>query len=223
MIFKFLINLCLIYFLKVNLLFANFVYDKNNITITNFELNDYMQLYIDNYQTKLNKNEAIKNIVLQKKTIKFLSLNNSDYLNKIDFEIRDQFGGKIFENYIERDFLRFLKIRNEFINQYFLNEFDIEDLKVALSSFKELKLPISINNCLTIERLEELKNNEYFINNFYMNLKNQTQNFSAIINNVPYEVCLSSNSFNQIELSIIDYIEKNTEKNFKSFIYGKRN
>lgn len=223
MIFKFLINLCLIYFLKVNLLFANFVYDKNNITITNFELNDYMQLYIDNYQTKLNKNEAIKNIVLQKKTIKFLSINNSDYLNKIDFEIRDQFGGKIFENYIERDFLRFLKIRNEFINQYFLNEFDIEDLKVALSSFKELKLPISINNCLTIERLEELKNNEYFINNFYMNLKNQTQNFSAIINNVPYEVCLSSNSFNQIELSIINYIEKNTEKNFKSFIYGKRN
>lgn len=223
MIFKFLINLCLIYFLKVNLLFANFVYDKNNITITNFELNDYMQLYIDNYQTKLNKNEAIKNIVLQKKTIIFLSINNSDYLNKIDFEIRDQFGGKIFENYIERDFLRFLKIRNEFINQYFLNEFDIEDLKVALSSFKELKLPISINNCLTIERLEELKNNEYFINNFYMNLKNQTQNFSAIINNVPYEVCLSSNSFNQIELSIIDYIEKNTEKNFKSFIYGKRN
>ena len=84
--FKFLINLCLIYFLKVNLLFANFVYDKNNITITNFELNDYMQLYIDNYQTKLNKNEAIKNIVLQKKTIKFLSINNSDYLNKIDFE-----------------------------------------------------------------------------------------------------------------------------------------
>ena len=221
--FKFLINLCLIYFLKVNLLFANFVYDKNNITITNFELNDYMQLYIDNYQTKLSKNEAIKNIVLQKKTIKFLSINNSDYLNKIDFEIRDQFGGKIFENYIERDFLRFLKIRNEFINQYFLNEFDIEDLKVALSSFKELKLPISINNCLTIERLEELKNNEYFINNFYMNLKNQTQNFAAIINNVPYEVCLSSNSFNQIESSIIDYIEKNTEKNFKSFIYGKRN
>ena len=75
-----------------------------------------------------------------------------------------EFGKEIFNNQFLKNFLRFQKIRNEFISEYFQNKFNIEDLKIIFSSNFEmnLKLPISKNNCLTIEKLHELNEDKYF-------------------------------------------------------------
>ena len=70
---------------------------------------------------------------------------------------------------IIKDFLRFQKIRNEFISDYFQNNFNIEDLKIIFSSMNELKLPLSKNNCLTIEKFKNLMKINIFLINFYEN------------------------------------------------------
>ena len=50
---------------------------------------------------------------------------------------------------IVRDFIRYYKIKNEFIYEFY-DKFNIEDLKNIFNSFEKIELPISKNNCLTI-------------------------------------------------------------------------
>ena len=73
--------------------------------------------------------------------------------------------------------LRFQKIRNEFITDYFKNKFYVEDLEILFSSLTDLKLPIGKNKCLTIERMHSVNLDKRFILNFYENLKNNEKNF----------------------------------------------
>ena len=60
------------YFLNT---FSNIIYDKNEISVTDFEVNSYIKLYEENYGSALEINKAIKDLVLIK-TIKFLFINN---------------------------------------------------------------------------------------------------------------------------------------------------
>ena len=54
------------------------------------------------------------------------------------------------------NFIRFQKIRNEFITEYFQNNFNLKELEVIFYNLNNLKIPISKNNCLTVERLYEV-------------------------------------------------------------------
>ena len=49
---------------------------------------------------------------------------------------------------IVRDFIRYYKIKNEFIYEFYDKRFNIEDLKNIFNSFEKIELPISKNNCL---------------------------------------------------------------------------
>ena len=86
------------------------------------------------------------------------------------------------------NFIRFQKIRNEFISEYFKNSFDIEDLEIIFSNFNNLQIPISKNKCLTIERMHSVNLDKRLILNFYENLKNNEKNFKTKIDNVFYDV-----------------------------------
>ena len=120
-------------------------------------------------------------------------------------------------------FIRFQKIRNEFITEYFNNGFDIKDLKNIFSNFGNLRIPISKNNCLTIEKLHDVRNDEQFVKNFFVNLKKNQQNFEIVIDNETYNTCINEKLFSNLEKEIIKYIQNKTEKNFNEFIYGKAN
>ena len=124
---------------------------------------------------------------------------------------------------MNRDFLRFLKIRNEFISEYFSNKFNYDDFKIILLSIKELKVPISKNGCLTIDRIENLKDNLKFQNYLYENIINNSKVFELELeleNNI-YDVCINSTLYKKIEELIIRYIENKTENDFNKFIYNK--
>ena len=73
MVYKLLI---LIFFLGIKIGYTNVIYDKNEIVITEIELNNYKELYKNNFGTDISNNIAIKNIVLIMKTIRFLKINN---------------------------------------------------------------------------------------------------------------------------------------------------
>ena len=68
---------------------AKILYDKSGIIITDLDLNNYINLSTQLDQIKLDKNKAIKNLVLQKKIIKnkinikvYFLLNSSIVSNK---------------------------------------------------------------------------------------------------------------------------------------------
>ena len=171
---------------------AKILYDKSGIIITDLDLNNYINLSSQLDQIKLDKNKAIKNLVLQKKIIKDLELNNIQYLATIDQQILMEFGQDNFNNIFIRDFIRFKKFKDEFIFEYYNNNLDFIKFKNILESLAELKLPISNNKCLTILDFIDLKNNISFQENYYKNLKNKTADYEVMINNQLFQVCIKN-------------------------------
>ena len=220
MVYKLLI---LIFFLGIEIGYTNVIYDKNEIIITEIELNNYKELYKNNFGTDISNNIAIKNIVLIMKTISFLEINNPDFISILDQNIKLEYGDKIFNNKELLNFIRFQKVKNEFISEYFLNIFSIKDLEIIFTNFDSLKLPLSKNNCLTIEKLYDVSNDKNFIESFFKNFKKKNLKITTSINEELYEVCMNDKSFNFIESEIIKFIETKTKDDFDKFIYRKNN
>ena len=215
--------LLFVFLLTIKIGYSNIIYDKNNILITDIEMKNYLNLYENNFGTSISKNEAIKKIVIIKNTINFLQNNNPNYLSNLDILIEKEYTKKIFNDQVSLYFIRFQKIRNEFISEYFTNNFDIKDLKNIFSNFDNLRIPISKNDCLTIEKLHDLRNDDQFVKSFFENLKNNQQNFEIAIDNEIYNACINAKLFSNLEKEIIKFIQNKTEKDFNEFIYGKAN
>ena len=207
--------------LTFNKAFSNIIYYKNDISITDIELNRFLNLNETNYGNKVTMNKAIKEIVLMKKTVKYLLKNNPEFMLVIDQRIIQDFGEKIINDQFLNNYLRFQKIRNEFISDYFINDFNFENLKLIYSSLPELKMPLSKNNCLTIEKLHKVNNDEIFLLSFFENFKKNKKNFKTTIDNIHYDVCINEKLFIQIESVVINYIRDKTQKEFDEFIYRK--
>ena len=213
----------LIFIFISNISYSNIIYDKNGISITNNDLENYLNLYENNNQIRISKNKAIKNIVLMKQTINFLLIKNPEFMTILDQNIEIEFGNNILNEKILLNYVRFQKIRNEFIFEYFQNNFDIQDFEIIISNLDNLKIPISKNKCLTIEKLHNFKNDQNFSKNLYNSLKNRKKEFEILINNQLYDVCISDQLFNNIDNIIIKFIENKTEDDFNKFIYEKIN
>ena len=223
MVFKIIKSTLILFFIitKIN---ANIVYDKNNLVVTSIELEDFQELYYETYNEILSKNQAIKEIVLIKKIIEKVSVSNPNAIKKIDKSLELNFKEKFINQIkIKKDFFRFLSIKNEFISNYFQNSFRVKDLKNIFTNNKELVLPISNNNCLKIIELKDLKNDNFFIESFLLNLKENTRTFKTKINDQIFDVCINNNEFKKIETGIISYIEDKTKSEFNSFVYSKLN
>ena len=215
--------LLLIFFFTIKTGYSSIVYEKNNILITEIEINNYLNLYKNNFGNSISKNEAIKNIVIIKKTINFLQNDNPNYLSNLDILIEKEYTEEIFNDQVSLYFIRFQKIRNEFISEYFNNNFDIKDLENIFSNFDSLRIPISKNDCLTIDKLHDVHNDDQFIKSFFENLKKNQQNFEIVIDNEIYNACINAKLFSNLEKEIIKFIQNKTEKDYNEFIYGKAN
>lgn len=218
------IKLILILFFIITKVDAKIVYDKNDLVVTSIELENFQEVYYENYNEILSKNQALKEIVLIKKIIEKISISNPNAIKKIDKSLELKFKEKFIDQIkIKKDFFRFLSIKNEFISNYFLNNFRIQDLENIFANSKELILPISNNNCLTIIELKDLRDDSYFIESFLLNLKSNTRTFKTKINDQIFDVCINNNEFKKIETNIISYIEDKTKSEFNSFVYSKLN
>ena len=215
--------LILVLIFNVSIGYSNVIFNKKNISITDIEMNSYKKIYKDNYGQILSDNKALKEIFLIKKTINFLIDNNSEFIKSIDNKINLEFSQNIFKNEILLNFFRFNLIKNEFINDYFQNKFDVEDLELIFNSIDELILPLSKNECLTIEKLQDVTNDKNFIFNYYENIKKNSKDFKTKINNITYNVCINDKNFKILENQILKFIENKTSGEFDEFIYGKIN
>lgn len=220
MVFK---KTLIIFFFIFSLANANIIYDKNGITVSELDINNYISIYKNSNKNEIKRNKALKEIILIKKTINFLKINNPEFLSSVDSNLKKQYDIKNINETILEDFLRYQIIRNKFISQYFQNKFSLNNLEYIFSKRDELILPISKNNCLTIERLENLKNNSFFMKSFYENLRNNKKNFKTEINNDLYDVCINDETFLKLEEIIIKFLDNETKSDFYEFIYGNIN
>ena len=202
---------------------ASIIYEKNNKIVTDIDLEIYKQLYKENYGSEINNKNALKDLILIKGVIEDLIKKNPDFINKIDKEILSQFGTKPMENENIKEFLRFSKIRDEFIINYFRNELKVEEVKNIFKNLDNLNLPISDDNCLLIKEIINLQSNTEFIENFFNNLKNDSNEFVITLNKKKYSVCLDQTTFKSIEKLIVEYIQMQTKEEFEKFVYGKTN
>ena len=201
--------------------YANIIYDKNNIIITELDIKIYQQLYKQNYNLNINKSNSLKDLVLIYNLINNLETNNPEFLNKVDSEILMRLGQNSFENDGIKNFLRFSRIRDEFIINYFQNKLELIELINLFKNLDSLELPISNNDCLIINDIVDLKDNEKFVENFFKNLKNNNQNFQIMISNIEYKVCIDELKYRNIENLIVEYIQIQTAEEFEKFVYEK--
>ncbi|MAD48414.1 MAG: hypothetical protein CMQ53_03565 [Gammaproteobacteria bacterium] len=225
MVYKFIlrkVNLLIIILLMClsnNYAFSKIIYDKNNIIISNIELTQYRDLYYQANKKKLKEDNAIKRLVLLKKTINRLEINEPEVIKNLDKIILDEFGKDVFKNKMRLDFTRYFKIRNEFIIDYYKNKLNVNDFKKIVSSFSNFNIPISNNNCLTIIKVINIKEDENFVENLYESFLSKQKNIEITIDKKKYNVCINDNDYKVIENQLIKYIELNTLDEFNKFIY----
>ncbi len=220
-IIKKIIFISIIYLIPINLN-SNIIYDKGDVIISAIDLNYYKQLYFENFGEELNDPTAIKNIVIIKNVIENFKKNNPNFIKRVDDILIKEYGEEKMNIHILRDFIRYFKIKNEFINEYYVNKFNINDLNNIFQSFEKIELPISNNDCLTIIKLENLKNNKSFLNNFFVNLKKETRKYQVLIDDVKYDVCIDTRNIQILEENILNYIDILTKEDFKNFVYEKQ-
>ena len=131
----------------------------------------------------------------------------------------EEYGKERLDVQIVKDFIRYFRIKNEFIYEFYDTQFNINDLKIIFNSFEKIDLPISNNNCLTLLEIIDFKDNTFFLNSFYDNLKKETKKYEVIINNLEYEVCIDSRTYKYFENKILNYIDLKTSEDFKKFTY----
>ena len=220
MVTKKLISLLLSVFFY-HQLYSNVLYEKDNLVITEIDVNVYQQLYNDNYNLDINKANSVRDLVLINNVIQHLEINNVEFIDKIDKEISIRYGQNALKEDGTRNFLRFSRIRDEFIINYFQNKLNLIELKDIFNQFDSLDLPISIDNCLIIKEVLDLKDNEEFIENFYNNLKKNTSEFGITINKIKFKVCINQSTYQTIEKLIVEYIQIKTAEEFETFVYEK--
>ena len=223
MVYKYLILFFQIIFISSNT-YSNIIYDKNGISVSEIELEQYNEVYEQNYSNKLSNNSALKNIVIIKQTIKKLQEDNQEFIKILDNNLKLEFGEDLFANNIKTDFYRFFKIRNEFISEYFAYKFSIQDLKQALSQESmNITIPISKNDCLTIDKVIKITDSDDIFEEIYRLLKENNKKMMLKFNQEIYQACISQKNLKIIEALVIDFIKVNTKDDFNKFVYGINN
>ena len=201
--------------------YSNVIYEKNDLIITEIDIKIYQQLYKENYNLDINHTNSLRDLVLIKNLINNLKKNNPEFINKIDSEILILFSQVDLSNSEVKDFYRFSRIRDEFIIDYFNNRLKIDEVKNIFKRLNNLNLPVSVNNCLIVKEVIDLKDNDEFIENFIYNLKNNSVNFQITIEKVKHDVCIDELRFKSIENLIVNYIQSETSEDFEKFVYDK--
>ena len=111
---KILFIFFIFFFIKLNS-FANVVYDKNNIIITELDIEYYKKFHNEKYKEEISHTNALKKLVMIKNLIISLENNNPEFLKKVDRDIANDIGDKNINSKTVFDIVRFFKTKNAFI------------------------------------------------------------------------------------------------------------
>lgn len=197
------------------------IYNKNNLIITEYEIGSFISSYKRIYDLEISYNEALKKYILINELILRLKEINEKYIAELDKRIFNNHGANIQKNEIEFNILRYRQIRNEFLFEYFKNNFTKNDLDLILINLDNFSLPYSSNNCITIDGVLDYKSYEGMAEKLYLRIMNINKNLEITMGEKKYEICLNQNLLNIIDNQIYIFLEKKTKNNFESFVYDK--
>ena len=214
--------LCFIIFFIYFNSFANVIYDKNNIIISELDLVIYKKFHNERYNVKISDTKALKDLVMIKNLVISLEINNPDFIKTIDRDISMELGINSTKSKIHLDIIRYFKTKNYFIINYFNNNFKLNELEEVFNKFNKLELPLSDNNCLTMTDLLDLKNNNEFYEIFFNNLNKENKIYEISIDGKLMSVCLNQRNYQIIQEEIFKYIESKIQKDFDKFFYAQQ-
>ena len=217
--YKFIFSLILI--LTFSTLQSKVIYNKNNLVITEFEINSFIKIYKKIYQLEISYNEALKRYIIINDLILSLNEVNENYIRDLDSLLIANYGENIKYDNIEFNILRYRQIRNEFLFEYFKNNFTENDLNSILLKLDNLAMPYSSNNCITIDGVIEYKSYEGLNKILYDRIKNNTNDLKITLGGEKYEICLNQNLLNIIDNQIYIFLEQKTKNKFEIFVYDK--
>ena len=214
--------LCFIIFFIYFNSFANVIYDKNNIIISELDLVIYKKFHNERYNVEISNTKALKDLVMIKNLVISLEINNPDFIKTIDRDISMELGINSTKSKIHLDIIRYFKTKNYFIINYLNNNFKLNELEEVFNKFNKLELPLSDNNCLTMTDLVDLKNNNEFYEIFFNNLNKENKIHEISIDGKLMSVCLNQRNYQIIQEEIFKYIESKIQKDFDKFFYAQQ-
>lgn len=217
-----------IYSLIITIIFntivnANILYDKNGIFVTDIDYNLYHKLTNTNKVDKYYDPKALKSIILIKKTIKSLGKKNKEYLSFIDNYLSENLNIPLNEESFTKNFYRYSFIRDEFMKNYINNKLSIKDIEIALKSIEQLKVPISRNDCMTIDSIVDVSMIPLFDKMIYQAITTKIRKMEFKLNGEEFDICMNEKTSKTIEQSIFLFLENVTSEDFNKFIYEKQN
>jgi hypothetical protein len=217
MVYRYLIFILLFIY---NISLSEIIYDKQKIVITKNDLEIFKSFYKTEFNIDINDQDALKKYTLNLKKINKLDQSNNNLRNDIDKIIELKFNNENLKIEPVRVFIFYNEIQNEFINEYYINNFYYSDFRIVAKNFDNTKVGISINQCLTIDRFIELDENTIFLDKIYNFIKNKDSKILIELNVNKYEVCITDPVVRKIEKSIYLYIKKKIEKDLLKYLYS---
>ena len=202
-----------------NFAHSEILYDKEGIIISNIDIHIYKEFYKNLYKNEISTEKSIKDVILIKKLIQRLKNNNPSLLERIDQQININTKNKTTYEENLRDYDRFLIIKNDMINEYYLNDFSLDEMEIILSKINNLKISLSINSCLTIEKIVNAEEISELPSLIFKKIKGNNDIVLININNKNYQICLNDNLYSILQWEISEYINIQIEKNLKEILY----
>lgn len=200
-------------------LFSEIIYDKE-IIITNNDLKIFKDIYKNEYGSIISDQYAIKLYALNIKKINQISQNNFFIRDEIDKIIELKFKKQNLKSEPVRAFVFFNEIQNQLISEYFKESFDYSSFIELSKNFKNLKVGLSLNQCLTIERVIDINENTNFLNRIYDFIKDRNIRIKTVISENSYEICISEDATKYIEILIYEYIKEQTKNDLIKYLHS---
>jgi len=202
-----------------NFAHSEILYDKEGIIISNIDIHIYKEFYKNLYKNEISTEKSIKDVILIKKLIQRLKNKNPSLLERIDQQININTKNKTTYEENLKDYDRFLIIKNDMINEYYLNNFSLDEMEIILSKINNLKISLSINSCLTIEKIVNAEEISELPSLIFKKIKGNNDIVLININNKNYQICLNDNLYSILQWEISEYINIQIEKNLKEILY----
>lgn len=200
--------------------YSEILYDKNGIIISNIDIEIYKNFYKNTYNRDIDSKKSTKEIILIKKLIQKMENKNPSLLKRIDEQINASLKKNNTYNENLRDFDRFLIIKNELINEYYQNNFSLDELKLIFSEIADMNIALSTNNCLTIEKIINSKVIKELPLLVYKKIKENTVIMSINLDKRNYQICFDENFYTILQRLMTEFIEIQIQKDLKEMIYG---
>ena len=207
-----IIILSYIFFIK-NIIGNEIVLQKNNIIITNDDLENYKEIHKDFYGNKIERNSAVKKLYLTFKIIDLqmnINPNFEEITKKMIYKDLEKYKNK-YSEYILQYILRYEILKNDFVNNYIENN-DLKELDEIIIGKINFYNEIICNTKKKSVKFKNLNKNQKLIIISNLNLE-----VISMANDI--YICLNKKNIEEIDYAFNNIISDKGYEKFLEYVY----